>query len=272
MTLSMASLNTIEADAEWRAQRVAKVNSPDGVLLIKGQRPARGAARFKPMAWLSRWTRNPLLQPVPAYGGARAQNIEVQRLAQLAASGLPVPAVLHQGADFIALQFLQGHSLQHHLTLAPEEALAMFEKGLLAIHQVHLKGQYLSQAFARNIMVVQGRLWFIDFEDDPLEVMGLQDAQTRDWLAYLLSTVWMVNAPVKNLLAVWQHIYEQLDPAAQVAIAQACSRLHWLRRLPSERKPWGRDIVTLHALGEFLHAWQTNLHHAKGAVKHAGHH
>jgi tRNA A-37 threonylcarbamoyl transferase component Bud32 len=269
MTLSAASLTAIEADSEWRQHRVAKVNTPDGVLLVKGQRPGRGPGRFKLMTWLSRWTRNPLLQPVPAYGGVRAQSIEVKRLAQLAAAGLPVPAVLHQGSDFIALQFLQGQSLQHHLTLAPEEALAMFEQGLQAIHQVHQKGQYLSQAFARNIMVVQGSLWFIDFEDDPLEVLSLQDAQTRDWLAYLLSTVWMANAPMAQLLAVWQHIYGQLDSATQAAIVQACSRLRWLRRLPRERKPWGRDIVTLNALGEFLHAWQSNLHHVKGAVKHA---
>lgn len=263
MTLSTSSLDVINAHGEWRQHRVAKVTTPDGVLLVKGQRPGRGPGRFKLMAWLSHWTRNPLLQPVPAYGGVLAQNIEVQRLAKLAAAGLPVPAMLHQGPDFLALEYLQGQSLQHHLTLAPEEALAMFEKGLQAIQQVHLKGQYLSQAFARNIMVVQESLWFIDFEDDPLEVMDLKDAQIRDWLAYLLSTVWMTNAPREKLLAVWQCVYERLDPATQTAIVQACSRLRWLRRLPHERKPWGRDIVTLHALGEFLHAWHLNPHHAK---------
>lgn len=266
MSLSAASLSAIEAHGEWREHRLAKVNTCDGVLLVKGQRPVRSPWRFKLMAWLSRFTDNPLLQPVPAYGGPRGQSIEVQRLSQLAAAGLPVPAVLHQGPDFIALQFLQGQSLQHHLTLAPEEALAMFAHGLQAIHHVHQKGQYLSQAFARNIMVVEGSLWFIDFEDDPLEVLSLRDAQTRDWLAYLLSTVWMANAPMAQLLAAWQHLYGQLDPAMQTAIAQACSRLKWLRRLPRDRKPWGRDIVTLRALGEFLHAWQSNLHHVKGAV------
>lgn len=184
MSLSPESLQLIAADPRWRTQRIARVDTPDGPLLIKGQRPARGPLRFKIMKWLSQLTRNPLLQPVPAHGGARAQNTEVQRLRQLAAAGLPVPAVLHQAPDYIALQFLPGESLQHGLTQTPDLALRLFEQGLQAIGHVHQQGQYLSQAFARNIMVSSGQLWFIDFEDDPLEVMDLPQAQTRDWLAY----------------------------------------------------------------------------------------
>ncbi|MBP8149660.1 hypothetical protein [Limnohabitans sp. Hippo3] len=262
MSLSPESLQLIAADPRWRTQRIARVDTPDGPLLIKGQRPARGPLRFKIMKWLSQLTRNPLLQPVPAHGGARAQNTEVQRLRQLAAAGLPVPAVLHQAPDYIALQFLPGESLQHGLTQTPDLALRLFEQGLQAIGHVHQQGQYLSQAFARNIMVSSGQLWFIDFEDDPLEVMDLPQAQTRDWLAYLLSTLWMANAPQEALLQSWHRQFEQLDANTQNRLVQSCDRLVWLRHLSNQRKPWGRDIVTLQALGDFLDRWRTHLNRA----------
>jgi tRNA A-37 threonylcarbamoyl transferase component Bud32 len=262
MSLSLESLQMIAADPRWRVQRVAKIDTPDGSVLVKGQRPARGPLRFKLMKWLSLLTRNPLLQPVPAYGGARAQNTEVQRLQQLSAAGLPVPVVLHQAPDYIALQFLPGESLQHGLTQTPDLAMGLFEQGLLAIWHVHKQGQYLSQAFARNIMVSSGQLWFIDFEDDPLEVMDVQQAQTRDWLAYLLSTIWMANAPQEALLQSWHRLFEQLDANTQKRLVQSCSRLVWLRHLSNQRKPWGRDVVTLQALGDFLDRWRTHLYQA----------
>jgi tRNA A-37 threonylcarbamoyl transferase component Bud32 len=262
MSLSLESLQMIAADPRWRVQRVAKIDTPDGPVLVKGQRPARGPLRFKLMKWLSQLTRNPLLQPVPAYGGARAQNTEVQRLQQLSAAGLPVPAVLHQAPDYIALQFFPGESLQHGLTQTPDLALRLFEQGLNAIRHVHQQGHYLSQAFARNIMVSAGQLWFIDFEDGPLDVMDLQQAQIRDWLAYLLSTIWMANAPQEELLQSWHRLFEQLDANTQKRLVQSCSRLVWLRHLSNQRKPWGRDVVTLQALGDFLDRWRTHLYQA----------
>lgn len=262
MSLSPESLQLIAADSRWRVQRVARIDTPDGPLLIKGQRPARGPLRFKVMKWLSQLTRNPLLQPVPAHGGARAQNTEVQRLKQLAAAGLPVPAVLHQASDYIALQFLAGDSLQHRLTQTPDLAMDLFDQGLSAIRHVHQQGQYLSQAFARNIMVSSGQFWFIDFEDDPLEVMDLQQAQTRDWLAYLLSTLWMANASQEALLQSWHRLFEKLDANTQKRLVQSCDRLVWLRHLSNQRKPWGRDVITLQALGDFLDRWRIHLYRA----------
>lgn len=80
MSLSPESLQLIAADPRWRTQRIARVDTPDGPLLIKGQRPARGPLRFKIMKWLSQLTRNPLLQPVPAHGGAHDRLVWLRHL------------------------------------------------------------------------------------------------------------------------------------------------------------------------------------------------
>ena len=57
-----------------------------------------------------------------------------------------------------------------------------------AIERVHRSGQYLSQAFARNIIVCNdSQIGFIDFEDDPGRYMPLERCQSRDYLCYLQS-------------------------------------------------------------------------------------
>src|SRR5690606_32332086 len=84
--------------------------------------------------------------------------------------------------------------LAHTIRTQPEHAYDAWQRGGALLSQVHAQGQYLSQAFARNFILHDGKLSLIDFEDDPLEVMSLPQAQVRDWLAYLHSTAWLMPA------------------------------------------------------------------------------
>jgi len=95
----------------------------------------------------------------------------------------------------------------------------------------------------------------IDFEDDPLEVMPLAQAQARDWLAYLFSAVSAIDAPRAALMAHWQQAQQATGPEVRQLVRTAAQRAGWLRRLPARRKPWGRDVVRLQAVGAFLHEW-----------------
>lgn len=255
--LSAASLHTIETSPGWRQHRVEMFELPEGRVVVKGQRPARGPWRFRVLSALSRCTRNPLLRPVPARGGAAAQATEVRRLRTLAAAGVRVPEVLHQGEGFIVLRRVEGDALQQHFLADPATALSAFRQGLDGLLDLHRRGQYLSQAFARNILVSQGQLWYIDFEDDPLEAMPLPTAQARDLMAYLLSAVWVHSAPRAELMAVWSAVAVRVAPPVLQQVRQAARGLAWLRHLPRERKPWGRDVVTVQALAEFMHHWNT---------------
>lgn len=256
--LSAASLHTIEASPGWRQHRVEMFELPEGRVVVKGQRPARGPWRFRLLSVLSRCTRNPLLRPVPARGGAAAQAIEVGRLRALAAAGVCVPEVLHHADQFIVLRRVDGEALQQHFVGEPAQALSAFRQGLEGLLDLHRRGQYLSQAFARNILRSQGQLWFIDFEDDPLEAMPLHTAQARDLMAYLLSAIWVHSAPRADLMAVWTVESRRVAPPVIQQVRQAARGLAWLRHLPRERKPWGRDVVTVQALAEFMHHWNTS--------------
>ncbi|MEE7560431.1 serine/threonine protein phosphatase, partial [Xanthomonas sp. Kuri4-2] len=55
---------------------------------------------------------------------------------------------------------------------------------LATIAEAHRNGAYFGQPLPRN-MTYDGRaIGFIDFEEDPLEVMDLAQAQARDWLMF----------------------------------------------------------------------------------------
>ncbi|MEO8125113.1 MAG: hypothetical protein ABI633_13785 [Burkholderiales bacterium] len=231
-----------------------RVEHQDGLAILKRERPAHGAWRYALMRAAARLTGVQTLLPVPAHGGARAQAIELRRLRELRAAGVPVPTVLRESADGIVLQFVGDRALVEQFKLDAATGLTAWRRGLDAIADVHARGQYLSQAFARNML-----------EHDPLETMSLVQAQTRDWLAYLHSSIWLLTAPRTALLEAWDTTARaMLEPVAQ-CLRSETHRLLWLRYLPARRRPWGRDVVSLQALAAFLHAWASETKSTKGA-------
>ena len=255
--LTPDAIARIEASQGWRQHRVEMFDLPQGRVVVKGQRPARGPWRFRVLSALASITRNPLLRPVPAPGGPAAQAIEIRRLQTLSAAGVRVPRVLHQAADYFVMSRIEGPSLGAHFAVSATEALSAVARGLGGLCELHARGQYLSQGFARNILEVDGALHFIDFEDDPLQVMDLPDAQARDLLTFMLSAVWASRASRADLMAVWRQACLHVSPEVLARVRRATQGLAWLRHLPTERKPWGRDVVTVQAMAAFMAQWNT---------------
>lgn len=259
MPLSAATLAQIDASPGWRRNRVEVLDTPDGRLLVKGQRPLRsgwGYRLLNGMAWL---TGVPLLKAAPAYGGSQAQTVEATRLRALRAAGVPVPEVLHEAPDYLAMQYLGKRTLLDEIKLdeyklSPEHCLRMWKMGLDAVADLHRRGQYLSQGFARNLIWHEGQVWFIDFEDDPLEVMDLTSAQMRDWFAYLYSCILFLHALAPQMLPIWNQIVDAQTAAVSQLMHRNARHLTWLRLFPNRRN-WGRDVVNLHHMGSFLATW-----------------
>lgn len=253
--LSPDILRAILLAKEWRLHRVLRIDTPQGEIIIKGQRPARGSSRYQMLNLIAGTLRAPFLKAAPAWGGARAQQIEVTRLKTLAALGFPVPAVLHVDKEFFVMSSLGEGDLAHTILTQPEHAYEAWQRGGALLVDVHRQNQYLSQAFARNFILHDGKLGLIDFEDDPLEVMSLPEAQVRDWLAYLHSTVWLLAAHRGNMPAQLDKWLSQESEEVQATMQQAANRLSWMRRLSSNRKRWGRDTASIQAVGSLLYQW-----------------
>lgn len=258
MTLSPHDLQRIAQSPGWRDQRLEVCDTAQGKVIVKGQRPMRHPARYQLLNRLARWLGLPFLKAAPLAGGAQAQQTEVARLRALRRAGARVPEVLHVGSDHFVMQWLGRAHLGDVLQSGHPGAAALWREAGDELVRLHRAGQYLSQGFARNMIVTDEagdtpRLaGLIDFEDDPLQVMGLADAQVRDWLAFLHSTLWILPlAPseVDTCIDAW---LDAESPAVRAGFAQACRRLAWLRVLPRQRR-FGRDTVALQAAAAAAH-------------------
>ena len=251
--ISQPSINRIEASPVWRAKRVEVFDLPEGKVLVKGQRATRSPWPHRLMNMLAWMAGVPYIKAVPVHGGARSQKIEIMRLHALRAAGLPVPRVYHVAPDYFVMAYLGSGDLALRLR---EQGPQGFDLWLAAMEQlllVHVRGQHLSQCFARNIIVSRSFEGFIDFEDDPLEVMTLVEAQARDWLIYLQSTLWNLALDVTRLDAALRSVLGRESAPVREVLRHAARRLAWLRWLPTRREVWGKDFVSLQAVAAALY-------------------
>lgn len=258
MALSPQDLQRIAQSPGWRGGRVEVCDTSQGKVIVKGWRPAHHPARYGLLNRLARWLGLPFLRAVPLAGGAQAQHTEVARLRALRRAGARVPEVLHVGSDHFVMQWLGRAHLGDVLQSGHPGAAALWREAGDELVRLHRAGQYLSQGFARNMIVTDEagdtpRLaGLIDFEDDPLQVMGLADAQVRDWLAFLHSTLWILPLAPSEVDACIDAWLDAESPAVRAGFAQACRRLAWLRVLPRQRR-FGRDTVALQAAAAAAH-------------------
>jgi hypothetical protein len=224
-----------------------------------------GKARYRLMSVCARLLRLDVLTPVPNPGGSEAIAIEARRLADLGAAGLRVPIVLAQQHDGLLLSDL-GQSgrastmlqdrLEHAANTSPTALLASWREGLAAIAAVHACGTYLSQAFARNlVMCPDGVIGYIDFEDDPGQTLTLAECQARDWLSYLHSTAALVDAASPHTAgAHWRAALTIASDAVRQRLALAAKHMRWLKHLPASRR-FGRDTQRVRAVARLLERW-----------------
>jgi hypothetical protein len=271
-------LQRIRGSDGWRRNRVELFHDTSvGSVIVKGQRAARSVWRYRVLNGVARVVGLPLLRAAPARGGARAQAIEVTRLQSLAAAGVAVPQLLHVDKDFFVQSWLGEARLDQ--LLRKKAAFTWWQRGLHTLVDVHARDQYLSQAFARNFVAVGDTLAMIDFEDDPLEVMTLEQAQARDWLAYLHASALafrsQLPAPRADCIALLRaELARERAPVRQL-VTDTAQCLRWLRRIPAgDGRGWRRHISILQtAVGLMLAAETSDDNPATGPkVIHARHH
>lgn len=127
------------------------------------------------------------LRPPPHRGGRHALAVEARRLRTLGEQGVRVPQVLSEDTDTLWLSDM-GRTLASHLREARGNAAridALTAAAAAAIAQAHRRGAYLGQPLPRNMTFGANGIGFLDFEEDPLEVMSLEQAQARDWVLFV---------------------------------------------------------------------------------------
>ena len=124
------------------------------------------------------------LRPPPHRGGDAARQTEARRLGELQAQGVNVPSVLGSGHAALVLGD-NGSSFNTCLREADDAGRdVLVAAAMQAMAAAHARGAYFGQPLPRNLTWDGQRVGFIDFEEDPLEVMDLDQAQARDWLMF----------------------------------------------------------------------------------------
>lgn len=223
--------------------------------------PQPPAWRYRLLAGMARLLRQPAMQPVRPHGGIAGIRNEAQRLTALATAGLRVPRLLEHADRWLLISDL-GHVTLESLIRHAEGAaqLAHWQHGADYILQAHRAGQYLSQAFARNLVwSAELGLGAIDFEDDPISAMTLTDAQIRDWLPYLFSTAIHFKGRLPELCDAVHAVLAQEDAAVRDGVVHAMRRTGWLRALRwLPRRMQRRDVQKTQCVGELAHLCATS--------------
>ncbi len=173
------------------------------------------------------------LRPPPHHGGDLASSVEKRRIEQLSSLGIHVPEILGEGAGTLLLSDL-GPTLSSRLRECvddPTHTDALVSAAIAAIVEVHRRGAYLGQPWPRNMTYRDGRVGFLDFEEDPLEVMTLEQAQARDWLLFAHGTTRFYRNRPEVLVGMLRGALQAVPGHVAENMADVGARLRPLSRL-----------------------------------------
>lgn len=179
------------------------------------------------------WLQVPCLRAAPARCGDAARQLEQRRLIELTQCQVRVPQVLQSGESALLLADL-GPTLAARLRGAGQaRRLQLLARAASAIAATHARDACLGQPLARNITVDDAdRVGFLDFEEDPLEVMTLDQAQCRDWLLFASGSVRHAgDACAAELGQAFAVGLAQARPEVRAELADALHRLRPVGRL-----------------------------------------
>lgn len=236
-------------DAMASNERVVELKADNSVFWLKKAAPPRGYWRYRVLNLFSFLLRLPLLKAVPQPGGNMAIQNGVMRIKTLTSLGVLVPELIVYDDSWLLIKHA-GTSIvdvMKHPETSQARKQRIFGACLAAIKNLHLENQYLSQAFIRNMLLHDERTMqvaFIDFEDDPLTVMNLPEAQARDLLLFVNSTARFFIEDVSFFNQSIQQFLRGHDPAMIKALRTTNSRMQWMTRVPFQ-KLLGHDYQKL---------------------------
>ena len=112
----------------------------------------------------------------------------------------------------------------------------VWKMGIDALLALHNQGQYLAQAFARNMVEMPDkRIAFLDFEEDPANILSISECQVRDIVFYLLSTVhyFWDETDIEDALNYCNEQHPHTPPETLALFFKTVKKFKWMRHLHS---------------------------------------
>jgi tRNA A-37 threonylcarbamoyl transferase component Bud32 len=165
--------------------------------------------------------RMPILRPSPRLLPEAMQARELARLRAFARAGFPVPKIAYASATAMVMSDV-GPTIDHQMRVSkrcdPAAHDALLVQVAEALGRVHAAGLSHGRPHVRDFFLEDGKVGFMDFEEDPASVMPLAMAQARDILLYFLVVASRAIETEKTCPAALQAWLARAPDAARVEL------------------------------------------------------
>ncbi|MFZ5584212.1 MAG: hypothetical protein ACOZCK_16325 [Pseudomonadota bacterium] len=184
-------------------------------------------------------------QPLPRQSLALSDQgglirIEARRLRSLCAAGVRVPQILAEGQDWLALEAV-GMTLERALRRCSRvDGDALLERTAIDLAAFHRAGHWHGGSQVKNLMLWQGEIYRIDFEEDIGEHLPLAVAQTLDLVLLVNSCLLLDDRGEAAWQAMGETLLERYFAAHPAADIRRCLQraMLWLRAITFLARPW----------------------------------
>lgn len=217
---------------------------------VKNAAPGEANIWHHILALLARVFRNKLFIPTVVRDPYRSLAHEANKLQHLQSLGIAVPKVVLQEKDVLILEDT-GTPLSELLT---SPATRAEKKRILVQHtasklaSLHNVGQYHSRPALRDMTYKDGRIYFLDFEEDLQGILQTDEAILRDGLIFMSCLFRRLDD--EELLQLGIETYRQsVEPEYWQALCDEAKQYRLTYSLTRLLKPvLGKDGLALHRM------------------------
>ncbi len=170
------------------SRRVERVALSSGAVWIKRYGTERASRWVNLQRMLANLIKAPFLRPSPLLGDEGMAAREMRRVAQFSAQNVPTARVLYSSGAAIVFSDV-GKNVDQYLHASKADATAhdaLLVRCAAELGALHAKRLCHGRPYPRDMFLADGRIGFMDFEEEPDTVMPLEVAQARDiWLLFL---------------------------------------------------------------------------------------
>lgn len=239
------------------ARRIERVEMSFGAVWVKRYDTECPRLWTKTQGLLARLFRLPFLRPSLQRDRQAMVDREVRRIAAFAAKGLPVPRVLYRSGSALVLSDA-GPTIHARLAALKTDDPVRHDDLLVTcaadLGVLHAMGFCHGRPHPRDLFLQEGRVGFMDFEEEPEAVMPVATAQARDlWLLFLH----LVPRAIEGEETAGRAFAAWAGTAPSSAIAELCllvaflAKFLWLTRLIG-RVHMGSDLRRFLAATRYL--------------------
>lgn len=190
VTLKDADIAALMQTLLTSDKRIQRLELESGVVWIKRQGTEASSWWISLQSFLAKLLPYSFLKPSPLLKPAAMMTREIRRMERFAEKGFPVANIIYASDTAVVLGDV-GPTVEVMLNglkdVSPAENDALLVKAAEALGALHAAGLCHGRPHVRDFFLRDGRVGFMDFEEEPEAVMPLKSAQARDlWLLFLI--------------------------------------------------------------------------------------